>query len=279
MEFGVVMFVTDETIGPAELARAAEDVGFESLFVPEHTHIPASRRTPWPGGRELPREYARTYDPFVALTAAAAATERLNIGTGVCLVPQHDPITLAKQVATVDLLSGGRFLFGVGAGWNEEELRDHGTDPSTRFALLRERVLAMKAIWTQDEAEFHGRFVDFDPLWSWPKPLQRPHPPVLVGGDGPGALDRAVEYGDAWFPIARNPAAVLARVPELQDRARAAGRDGIAVSVFNAPRDDAILAAFSEAGVERCLFSLRPAPASETLPRLARYAEVAARHR
>src|SRR5919206_2840703 len=184
MKFGVTMFTTRYSIGPAELARAVEERGFESLFVPEHTHIPVSRRSPWPGGADLPDEYRETLDPFLALTAAAAATERLLLGTGICLVVERDPITTAKEVATLDHLSGGRFLFGVGAGWNAEEMQNHGTDPSTRFGLMRERVEAMKAIWTQDEAAYHGKHVDFDAMWSWPKPAQKPHPPILVGGRG-----------------------------------------------------------------------------------------------
>src|SRR5215210_6280235 len=167
MQFGVFMFPTEYTISVTDLARAAEDLGFESFWVPEHTHIPAERRTPWPGGAELPREYSHALDPFLALTAAAAVTTRLRLGTSVCLVIERDPITLAKEVATLDQLSGGRFLFGVGAGWNVEEMKNHGTDPGTRFRRMRESVEAMKAIWTQDEAEYHGRIVDFDPIWSW----------------------------------------------------------------------------------------------------------------
>src|SRR5919198_2739981 len=172
MDFGVMMFPTDYAVAPGELARMAEDRGFESLFFPEHTHIPASRRTPYPGGGDLPREYSHTHDPFVALTAAAAATERLLVGTGICLVIERDPITTAKEVASLDLVSGGRFLFGVGGGWNLEEMANHGTDPKRRWALLRERVLAMKRIWAEDEAEYHGELVNFDKLWSWPKPVQ-----------------------------------------------------------------------------------------------------------
>ena len=189
MKFGLTIFPTAETIQPAALGRLAESHGFESLWFPEHTHIPVSRETPYPGGGELPDEYARIYDPFVALTAAAAATERLLVGTGICLIVERDPITTAKEVATIDRVSGGRFLFGVGAGWNLEEMANHGTDPQSRFSLMRERIEAMKEIWTGDEASYHGRHVDFEPIWSWPKPLQRPHPPILVGGNSGGALD------------------------------------------------------------------------------------------
>ena len=200
MHYGVSMFPTRYSIGPAELARAVEERGFESLFFPEHTHIPTSRLSPWPGGADLPNEYRETFDPFLALTAAAAVTERLLLGTGICLVVERDPIITAKEVATLDLLSGGRFLFGVGGGWNREEMANHGTDPTRRFAIMRERILAMKEIWANDEAEFHGTHVDFDPVWQWPKPVQLPHPPVLVAGNGAGTIDRVLEYGDGWIP-------------------------------------------------------------------------------
>jgi probable F420-dependent oxidoreductase len=187
-------------MGPAALARMIEERGQESLFVAEHTHTPASRATPYPGGEELPRKYNHTYDPFVALTAAATVTTRLRVGTGICLINQRDPITTAKLVSSLDDLSGGRFEFGVGAGWNREEMRNHGTDPRTRMRLVAERVEAMKEIWTNETASYHGEFVDFEEIWQWPKPAQRPHPPVLVGGGGPTVLDRVLAFGDAWFP-------------------------------------------------------------------------------
>ena len=200
MKFGVAIFPTEAVQSPSEIAVMAEERGFECLLFPEHTHIPACRESPWPGGGELPPWYSRTYDPFVASMAAAGATERLLVGTGICLVIERDPITTAKEVASVDVLSGGRFLFGVGAGWNEEEMENHGTDPRVRFSLMRERVEAIKAIWTEDEAEYHGRHVDFDPIWSWPKPAQKPYPPVLVGGMGPTVEDRVLELGGEWLP-------------------------------------------------------------------------------
>ena len=200
MRFGIAVFPADFAADPATIGRLVEERRFESLFFPEHTHIPASRRTPYPPGGELPREYSRTYDPFVALAAAAASTEKLLIATGICLVIERDAIITAKEVASVDRLSGGRLLFGVGAGWNIEEMENHGTDPSRRFSLMRERIEAMKAIWTEDEASYHGEHVDFDSIWCWPKPIQKPHPPVLVGGNGERVLDRVVAFGDEWMP-------------------------------------------------------------------------------
>lgn len=274
--FGLYMFSTDYSIGPVEVGRAAEDHGFESLFLTEHTHIPASRVTPWPWGPELPREYSHTYDPFVALSMVAATTTTLKVGTGVCLVVERDPITTAKEVATLDALSGGRLLFGVGAGWNEEEMRNHGTDPATRFALLGDRVRAMREIWTQPEAEYHGREVDFDPLWSWPKPTQQPHPPVLIGGNGPRALERVLDFGDEWLPMAgRDPDALARRIEELQRLAGERGRGPIPVTVFGAAPDPDAIARYAEMGVHRCLMKLPAADADQVLPLISSYADVA----
>ncbi len=276
MKYGVVMFPTDYSIGIVELGRAAEDLGFESLLVPEHTHIPASRRSSYPSGGELPREYSHTLDPFVGLAAVAAATRTLKIGTGICLVVERDPIVLAKEVASLDFISGGRFLFGIGGGWNREEMEDHGTEPRLRWRILRERVLAMKELWTKDEAEFHGRFVDFDRAWAWPKPVQKPHPPVLIGGDAPGTLQRVVEYGDGWMPIpGRNPVPLDQRIAELQELARAAGRGPIPVTVFGARAEAEAIEKYAATGVSRCLFWLPPAPAEEVLPLLKRHAQLA----
>ena len=246
MEFGIGYFPTHDATGPGEVARLVEEHGFESLFFAEHTHIPASRETPYAGGGELPRKYLHTYDLFVALTAAAAATSRLRVGSGVCLVIEHDPIVLAKQVASVDHLSGGRLEFGVGAGWNREEMQNHGTDPRTRMRLLKERVEAMKAIWTEDEASYHGEFVNFDRIWSWPKPAQRPHPPILVGGAGPTVLERVLAYGDAWFPNYAG-ADTLARVAELKARAERP----IEFQVIAAPAEPKDLEALAQAGCTR----------------------------
>ena len=246
MDFGIGYFPTHDAVSPGALARLVEERGHESLFFPEHTHIPASRESPWPGGRELPRKYAHTFDLFVAVTDAAAATSKLRIGSGICLVIERDPITTAKEVASVDALSGGRMEFGVGAGWNREEMENHGTDPRVRMAVMAERVEAMKAIWTQDEASYHGEHVDFDRIWSWPKPAQRPHPPVLVGGNGPTVLDRVLRFGDAWLPN-NTGEDLLARARELWARADRP----IEVIVMGAPAKPAVLEEFAKAGVRR----------------------------
>ena len=277
MHFGIGIFPTDFSIGPVELGRAVEEHGFESLWFPEHTHMPLGARQQEPRVAALPPDYSRSLDPFGALAAVAAVTSRLRLGTGICLVVERDPIVLAKEVASLDYLSGGRVLFGVGAGWIGQEMQHHGTNPKRRFALLRERILAMKQIWTNDEAEFHGALVDFDPIWQWPKPVQKPHPPVFVGGEGPHVLQRVVEYGDAWMPNARGgPMELAPRLAELQ-RLAAEGRAGppIPVTIWSPPRDPRLLEEYAELGVERCIFGLAAAPAEQVLPRLAHYAEVA----
>lgn len=268
MEFGISTFVTDEGITPDALGAALEERGFGSLFVTEHTHIPVSRDTPFPGGGELPQAYYRTFDPVVALTAAAVATERLRLGTGIALIPQRDPILFAKEMASLDQVSGGRAVLGIGAGWNREEMRDHGTDPRTRMALMRERVLAMRELWTKEQAEFHGKYVDFPPAYCWPKPL---HPiPVLVGGWGPGTFDRVVEYGDGWFPYAGRPEALTAAISEL--RARAGRR--VPVVVHAAAPEPKAVADLTEAGVDEITFNLPAAPRDETLRHLDGMAEL-----
>lgn len=246
MDFGIGYFATHDAVDPGSLARLVEQRGHESLFFAEHTHIPASRESPYPGGGELPRKYVHTYDLFVTLTAAALATSKLRVGSGICLVIQRDPIITAKEVASVDKLSGGRFEFGVGAGWNREEMRDHGTDPRVRMAVLAERVEAMKAIWTQDEASYHGEYVSFERIWSWPKPAQHPHPPVLVGGNGPTVLDRVLRFGDAWFPNYGGDD-LLERASELRARAERP----IDVMVMGVPAKAKVLESFEQAGVRR----------------------------
>ena len=256
MKFGVAIFPTESIQPPDEIAVMAEERGFECLLFPEHTHIPASRESVWPGGGELPSWYSRTFDPFVACMAAAAATERLLIGTGICLVIERDPVITAKEVASVDVLSGGRFLFGVGAGWNTEEMRNHGTEPSRRFSVMRERIEAMKAIWTQDEASYSGRHVGFERIWSWPKPVQKPHPAVLVGGDGPRVLERVLAYGDGWMPNRVTAEELTARIGELQARAAEVGRERIPVTVVGMAPDPERIARLTGAGVDRMVFWL-----------------------
>ncbi len=270
MNIGVCMFFTDYAIRIDELAREAEARGFESLWVPEHTHIPVSRRTPFPGGSQLPKEYAHTFDPFVSLMAAAAATKRLRIGTGICLVIERDTIITAKEVASLDALSGGRFELGIGGGWNAEEMENHGTVFATRFKKLREQVLAMKEIWTKDEAEFHGKFVNFDKIWSWPKPAQKPHPPVLLGGESAYTLQRVVDFCDGWFPRGRAAEIILPALKDLGERAAKAGRDmkTISVSVFGAKPDEATLETYAQAGITRAILRLPPEGRDAVLPLL-----------
>jgi probable F420-dependent oxidoreductase len=234
----------------------AEERGFESLWFPEHTHIPVSRATPYPAGGDLPDMYWRTHDPFVALSAAAAATGWLKVGTGICLVIERDPIITAKEVASLDRISEGRFLFGIGAGWNREEMENHGTDPDRRFGLMRERIEAMKAIWTSDEAEYHGRYVDFDAIWSWPKPVQQPHPPIVVGGNGPKVLERVVAYGDEWMPNRVKGEDFVARLEELRRLASDAGRSPIPVTVYGASRKPEVLEEWAAHGVTRGVYWL-----------------------
>ena len=275
METGVAMFATHDAVAPGELARLAEQRGHESLFFPEHTHIPASRQTPWPGGRPLPRRYAHTYDLFVSVTAALAATSRLRVGSGVCLVIERDPIITAKEVASIDRLSGGRVDFGVGAGWNREEMANHGTDPRTRMALMTERLAAMRQIWTTDEAEYHGKFVDFDPIWAYPKPLQSPLP-VLVGGMGPTVEDRILSVGDGWLaesvPLEELDE-FADRVARLQQRAAEAGRGRIPVTMFDAPSEAGMAERYEAAGVDRFLFQLPNGDTPEVAKDLDRLAD------
>jgi probable F420-dependent oxidoreductase len=280
MKFGVVISATEDVHPPSELARMVQERGFESLFFPEHTHIPAGRDTPFPPGGELPREYSRTYSPFVALMAAAAATDRLLIGTGICLVTERDPIVTAKEVATIDRLSGGRFLFGVGAGWNVEELRNHGTDAAGRFGIMRERVEAMKAIWSEEEASYSGRYVSFERIWCWPKPLQQPHPPVLVGGTGPHVLDRVLAFGDEWIPTSmRDEEMMISRFRELARRAAEAGREPVPITVAGMMPEPALIERFEQAGVHRALFGLPSTSPDVVEQELDRCSAVAERYR
>src|SRR5258708_18764208 len=278
MHFGVSMFHTEYSIPAVELARALEVRGFESMWAPEHSHIPVPSRTPFPGGGEVPKPYYEVMDPFVVLSAAAAVTKTLKLATGVCLVVQRDPIQTAKLVASIDQVSGGRFLFGVGGGWNAEEIEDHGTAFKTRFKLMRERIEAMKAIWTRSKPEYHGTFVDFPPMMTWPKPVQKPHPPVLVGGAFPYGARRAIAFGDGWVPHARRPAYgdVLGLLPDFRKLAVEAGRDPatLPITIFGVPEDRDLVARYRDAGVARVVFNLPPAKADEVLPALDRCADL-----
>ncbi len=258
MDFGVFYFPTDYGIQVPELAVALEERGLESLFVCEHTHIPTSRKSPFPGGGELPKKYVHTHDPFIALSFAAALTKKLRLGTGICLVPQHDPIVLAKVIASLDMMSGGRVEFGIGGGWNVDEMENHGVKYKTRFKQMREHTEAMKAIWTQDEASYHGEFVNFDPIWSWLKPVQKPHPPILLGGETDYTLKRVVEYCDGWIPRGNMNFDPKVSMKRLSDMAEKHGRDPkeLSTTLFRGPTDKAALEACREAGVKRVLYEI-----------------------
>ncbi|MEU2587457.1 LLM class F420-dependent oxidoreductase [Streptomyces avermitilis] len=275
MKFGVSTFLTDEGIGPAALGPALEERGFDSLLLAEHSHIPVKRETPYPGGGELPRVYYRTLDPFVALGAVASVTSELLLGTGIALVVQRDPIHTAKEVASLDLVSGGRAVFGVGAGWNREEMRNHGTDPTERGRLMDERIRAIIELWTKDEAEFHGDFVDFAPVYSWPKPVQRPHPPIWVGGGSERTFARVAEYGAAWMPSGVPPKELG---PQIERMRKTAG-DRPAVVVYAAQHDRESLDTYAELGVERVLLYLPTQPEDETLRTLDDLAEAVSAYR
>ena len=282
--FGVLIFATDFAIGPEILAREAEALGFESLFFPEHTHIPASRQTPWPGGKALPKEYWHTHDPFVALAMAASVTTELKIGTGISLVTERDPILMAKQAATLDFLSNGRLLLGVGAGWNVEEMRHHGVAYADRWKILRERILAMREIWTREEAEFHGKYVDFDKIWSYPKPKQAGGPPILMGASSKYVYKRIAEYCDGWFPIYQDQSRAQAsgavnsgeRIQLIRDAWAAAGRSGDPdLSIFGVGPDPEAVKSLVADGFNRIIFALPSADADTVLPMLERYAQIA----
>jgi probable F420-dependent oxidoreductase len=264
MRFGVLTFITDEGIGPVELGQALEQRGVASLFLAEHSHIPVDAKTPYPMGGPIPRKYYRTLDPFVALTAAAVATEELEVGTGIALIPQRDPILTAKEVASLDLVSQGRFRFGVGVGWLREEIANHGADPKVRGRLVDERLDAMIAIWQQDEAEFHGEFVNFDPIYSWPKPVTKPYPPLYVGG-GPGAFERIARLNAGW--IAMSPSAdVLSG--QLERLKGAAGHDVPVINIHMGPHTAEALEGYLQLGLEQVLVELPTEPRDETLRRL-----------
>jgi probable F420-dependent oxidoreductase len=279
MHVGVLIFATDYTIRTDELAIALEERGFESLFLPEHTHIPASRISPWPGGADLPKDYWHTHDPFVALSYAAAVTKDLKLGTGICLLAQREAIVTAKSIASLDMMSNGRFIFGIGGGWNVEEMEDHGVSYKTRFAQMREQVLAMKALWTEEDAAYHGEYVNFDASWAYPKPVQKPHAPVIMGGETDYTLRRVVDYCDGWLPRARHGFDAAENMARLQKFADEAGRDAseLSVSVFGAPADAGVLAGYAEAGITRALLTLPSAPRDEVMALLDKIAPLAAK--
>jgi probable F420-dependent oxidoreductase len=279
MNFGAFIFATDYSIQPVELAIAAEERAFESLWFPEHTHIPASRKTPYPAGGDLPKEYWHTHDPFVALAAASSVTKKLKLATGVCLVIERDPITLAKEVATLDMISGGRVIFGIGAGWNLEEMENHGAQYKHRWAIVREKVLAMREIWTKEAAEFHGKFVNFDPIWSYPKPVQAGGPPILLGSQSKHVFDRVAQYCDGWMPI-NFPNYDFARgIRTLREAAERAGRpaNSLSLTIFGVGPREEDARRFIELGFDRIIFGLPPAPRDVVLPMLDRYAALVAK--
>src|SRR5881392_2929566 len=269
MHVGLTMFPTDYSIPPQDLAVEAEARGYESLWLPEHSHIPTSRKSPWPGGAELPKYYYDSYDPFLSLAAAAAVTKTIKLATGICLVVERDPIHTAKEVSTVDRLSSGRFIFGVGGGWNEEEMANHGTAFATRFKLMRERIEAMKHIWTQSTAAFDGEFVKFEPMMQWPKPVQKPHPPIIVGGAFPHAARRAIRYGDGWIPTSRN-GNVEEYMPAYKQMLTEAGRtlNDVPLTLFGVGADADAVKRYRDLGISRVVAGLPPEPADKILPML-----------
>ncbi|MFI5216705.1 MAG: LLM class F420-dependent oxidoreductase [Candidatus Limnocylindria bacterium] len=274
MQLGVTIFATDRSMSPVEVAREAEARGFHSLFVPEHTHIPVSRRTPPPTGDVvLAEEYLRTLDPYVSLAAAASVTRTLRLGTGIALVAQHDPIVLAKALATLDHLSAGRLVLGIGYGWNEDEMESHGVDPRRRRAIVREKMLAMQALWSKEVAEFDGEFVRFAPSWQWPKPVQKPRPPILVGGAaGPILFAQIAEYADGWIPI--GGAGLQRTLPELRRAFEARGRDPATLQVvpMGVLPDPAKLEFYASLGVTEAVLRLPSAPRDVVMPLLDDYA-------
>ena len=278
MQFGASMFFTDYSMAPAELGIALEARGFESLWAPEHSHIPASRKSPWGGGGDLPKKYYDVMDPFVSLAAAAAVTKSLRLGTGVCLVQQRDAIQTAKLVASLDQISGGRFLFGIGIGWNQDEMENHGVAFASRAKLTREKIEAMIAIWTQSKAEYHGEFINFDPMMAWPKPVQKPHPPIIVGGAFPHGARRALRYGNGWIPISGRASAgdIAEQLPRFKQMAAEAGRDPATVplSLFSVPEDADTLKRYRDLGISRVVVSLESDNGEITLPILDRWAEI-----
>ena len=270
MKFGTMLYSTDYAMRPDEFAAACEERGFESVWYPEHTHIPAERRSPFPGGGDLPQDYWHIYDPFVGLMAAAGATKTIKLGTGVCLITERDPIVTAKEVASLDRLSNGRFLFGIGAGWNAEEMENHGTQFEQRWKVLEERLEAMKACWTQDDSEYHGDFVDFGPIWSWPKPVQKPHPPIIMGAASSWGRERVARYCDGWVPLPAQMENIESDIADLGQRLQNHGRQlsDIEISFFWAPEDADELKRYRDLGVNRAILACPAASNDDTLKTL-----------
>jgi probable F420-dependent oxidoreductase len=274
LKFGTMLYSTDYAMRPDHFAAACEERGFESVWLPEHTHIPASRRTPSPGGGDLPKEYWHIHDPFIALTAAAIATKNIKLATGVCLITERDPIILAKEVSSLDILSNGRFLFGIGAGWNAEEMENHGTPFESRWTVLEERIEAMKACWTQEQSEYHGKHVNFDPIWSWPKPVQKPHPPIIMGAASPWGRERVARYCDGWVPLPAQMQNIEADLADLNERLKKHGRKpgDIEISFFWAPEDATEIRRYADLGVDRVILACPAESEDATLALLDRHA-------
>ena len=271
--FGISMFPTDYSIQPAQLAHAVEARGFDCLFVPEHTHIPANRETPFPGGGELPREYSHSHDPFIALAAAASVTERLQVGTGVCLIIERDPITTAKLIASLDVISNGRAIIGIGASWNKEEMQNHGADYKHRWPIVKEKVAAMREIWQHEEAEYHGDYVDFDPIWSWPKPVQAGGPPIWLGAQSKYVIERVADYADGWMPIGGLQSS---QIDELRRACDKKNRDinDITLTLYSGVPDPKRIHYHIDQGFDVFVLRLPSAPADEVLPILDSHAQL-----
>jgi probable F420-dependent oxidoreductase len=278
MKFGTMLYSTDYAMRPDDFAVACEARGFESVWLPEHTHIPASRRTPFPGGGDLPQDYWHIHDPFIALTAAAIATKTIKVATGVCLITERDPIVTAKEVASLDMLSNGRFLFGIGAGWNAEEMENHGTAFADRWKVLEERIEAMKACWMHDNSVYHGKHVNFDAIWSWPKPVQKPHPPIIMGAASAWGRERVARYCDGWVPLPAQMKNIAAELKDLEARLIVHGRKlkDIEISFFWAPENADELKRYRDLGVDRAIMACPAQSNDETLRLLDRHAALMA---
>ena len=272
-KFGVSIFPTDYSIQPVEIAKEAEARGFQSLFFPEHTHIPTNRNTPFPGGGELPKQYWHSHDPFVALGACAAVTSEIRLGTGICLIIERDPITTAKEIATLDMISNGRTIIGIGAGWNREEMENHGADFKNRWAVVKEKVEAMRAIWTDEEPEYHGKYVDFDPIWSYPKPIQNGGPPIWMGANSKWVFERIADYADGWMPIGGLGSGNMNRLKEALDSKNRKIED-LTLALFGGPKDRAQIVGRIEQGFDEVIFSLPSEGPDQVLPLLDEYADI-----